>query len=309
MRVLITGAFGFIGSYMLGNLLGQGFKVGVIVRNVPAHFKGLAGKVDLYLADVTKKIQINLRKDYDVVIHLAAANDVDSQNALEALKVTTYGTNNFLEFCCQNDLKRFIYFSTFQVYGRESGYVDETTPINCKNNYAITHFFGEEYVKMFHRNYGLQYIIVRPTNIYGKIFHKDLDRWSLVPNCFCKEAYEKATITLLSSGKQVRDFISLEDVANLTSILCKNFDTQKNDVLNIARGKTVSIIQVANMVKAIYEKLFSKKCALEIRAQRPLETEDLQVSIRKIKKLNFSYSKQHTLEHEIEDIFSTIRGR
>lgn len=305
--MLITGGSGFIGSYLVDNFLKRGYQVGVLDKTIPGYFAEQARRVDHYLADITLPLELSLRRPYDTVIHLAAANDIVSKNALDALKITTYGTKVVLDFCVKNNLKKFIYFSTFQVYGRESGFVDENTPVSCKNDYALTHYFAEEYVRMYHRRHGLDYIIVRPTNIYGAFLDREIDRWSLVPNCFCKEAFESQTITLLSSGRQERDFISLEDVINVTAALCQDFDAHKNQVFNIARGASLSILEVARMVASQYERLFEKKCSLAIKSDEPREAEPLRVNTASLEKLNYQYSREHDLAGDIEAILKLFK--
>jgi UDP-glucose 4-epimerase len=307
MQVLITGGSGFIGSYMVDRFLKRGFRVGVLDRAVPGYFAELARRVDLYLADITAPLQMKLRRPYDTVIHLAAANDIISKNALEALKITTYGTKAVLDFCVAHNLKKFIYFSTFQVYGRESGPVDENTPVLCRNDYALSHYFAEEYVRMYHREYGLDYIIVRPTNIYGAFIHRELDRWSLVPNCFCKEAVERQTITLLSSGRQERDFIGLEDIAHMTSRLVQDFEAHRNRALNLARGRSVTILEVARLVAAKYEQLFGKPCRLVVKSKEPREAAPLVVDTASLQGLAYTYAEAHDLAGDIEAILNLLK--
>jgi UDP-glucose 4-epimerase len=307
MHILITGGSGFIGSYMLDNFLRRGYQVGVLDKSVPAHFAELSRRVDLYLADITFPLQVSLRCPYDTMIHLAAANDIVSKNALDALKITTYGTKMVLDFCVKHNLRKFIYFSTFQVYGQDSGLIDECTPVSCKNDYALSHYFAEEYIRLYQRRHGLDFIIVRPTNIYGAFLHRDIDRWSLVPNCFCREAVERQTITLLSSGKQERDFISLEDVTNLTALLCETFDSHKNQVFNLARGKSLSILEVAQLVASQYERLYGKRCTLVTKSDEPKKAEMLTVNTASLQKLYYRYSHEHDLARDIEAIFKLLK--
>ena len=308
MNILVTGGLGFIGSYIIDVFRRKGHSVGIIDRAIPVYFTALIDEFDIYLADITSPITHKLKRKYNLLVHLAAANDLDSRDARKALEVTTLGTKNCLDFCIRSGINNFLYFSTFQVYGRETGYIDESTPVACKNDYALTHFFAEEYVRMYHRIYGLNYILVRPTNVFGAFKNKNINRWSLVPNCFIKEAFETGKITLYTSGKQVRDFVSLEDVSNITNILCEHFEEHKNNIFNIASGKSISIIKVAEMTRKIYKKLFDKECLLDIKSAEPLTCENLIVDTRKIKTLSYSASKEHTIEKDIVRIFEMLRG-
>jgi len=306
MNILISGGFGFIGSYMIDNFLKKGHKVGVLVRSIPPYFNYLAYKVEVYLSDITKPISLDVSEKYDIFIHLASANDIDSKDASKALNATTLGTKNCLDFCLQQNIKRFIYFSTFQVYGLDKGDVDENTPLKFKNDYAITHFFAEEYVKKYGLQNNVHYIILRPTNIFGGFLHKNIDRWSLVPNCFCKDAFEKKEIMLLSSGKQKRDFISLEDVSNFTLLCCNKFEENKNEIFNLASGSITSIVDVAKMTKQVFMECFNTDCKLSIMSDEPKDCEHFKVSTQKIQKTGYEYSQNHDIKTEIRKIFKLL---
>lgn len=307
MNILISGGFGFIGSYLTNHLLNKGHNIGILSRGIPGYFESIAQRTQVYIYDIMNNITFKPSTDYDIFIHLAAANDIDSSNTLNALKVTTLGTRNCLEFCVNNNVNKFIYFSTFQVYGTDSGLIDENFPLLCKNDYAITHFFAEEYVKMYHRKHAFDYIILRPTNVYGSFLNINIDRWSLVPNCFCLEAFDKKTITLLSSGKQLRDFISLEDLTKIISLFCCDFDLHKNDVFNVSRGESLSILEVAHLVIQSYEEVFGDKCNLKILSSEPAVEKELIVSTEKIQRMNYEYSKDHTIDKDIRRILISLK--
>jgi UDP-glucose 4-epimerase len=308
-RILITGGSGFIGSYLVDRFLNKGFQIGVLDKNIPGYFSDLSRRVDFYRGDITAPVEIKLRYPYDVLIHLAAANEIVSKNALEALRITTYGTKVVLDFCVNNNLKKCIYFSTFHVYGLESGMIDEDTPVNCRNDYALSHYCAEEYVRMYHRNCGMEYIVLRLTNSYGAFFHREIDRWSIVPNCFCKEAFEKQTITLFTSGRQERDFINLEDVTNITALLCQNFDAHKNQVFNVSRGSSRSILDMALLVAATYQRLFGKECRLVINSDMPQKAAPLLVRNSLLQRMNYTYSGEHDLSGDIEAIFHLLQEK
>ena len=305
-KVLVSGGFGFIGSRLTRKLVENGFKVGVLARGIPEYCKDLSKKIAFYQADITGKITSIPKERYDFFIHLAAANDVVSKQAEKAVTVTTLGTRNCLEFCQRNNIKKIIYFSTFQVYGAESGSIDEESPVNCRNDYALTHYCAEQYVRMFQREFGIDYAVLRPTNIFGELYHSGIDRWSLVPNCFCREAYEKQTITLRSSGFQRRDFIDLEDISDLVILICSKFDRITNQVINLARGQSLSVRSVAEMVQRIYKRRFGRSCKLIFKSQFPNESKDLIVSTAKLKSLGYRFAVPYTMQRAIDSNFKLL---
>lgn len=306
MKILVTGSFGFIGSYLISMLIQEKYNVGAIARSVPHYLNDFACNCDVYIWDIRKPNDIPLREKYDFLVHLAGANDVDSKDALNAIETNVYGTKNVLDICLKYHIPKIIYFSTFQVYGLNSGHVSEKTPTSCLNDYALTHYFAEQYIQMYHRNFGLNYIILRPTNVFGAFLHKLIDRWTLVPNCFCKEAYEQQSITLMSSGKQYRDFISLEDVCRLIIIMCVKFEIIQNSIINVASGKSNTILEVAQITQSVYSRIFNRKCQLNIGSGDSAEYNKLNVDISVFDKLNYKFSNFHSLEEEIEKIFKLL---
>lgn len=309
MNILISGATGYIGSSLINALINDNFNIGVINRTKADFFKQFENKIDMYNADIIKEIKITLKKKYSLFIHLAAANDIDSFNPEVALKATTLGTRNSLELCKKNNIKKFIYFSTFQVYGVLDGEMNEHTVKNSVNDYGITHKFAEDYVKMYHNTVGINYIILIPTNIYGSPINKHIDRWTLVPNCFCKQAFEEKKIILKSSGKQVRDFISLSDIVNVTKSLCIYFDDFKDQTMNVSSGNNFSILEIAQLVKKQYELIFHKKCDLIIKSDLPKKPNKFSINRDLISTLNHKFDNRNAVIEEINNIFNLLSSK
>jgi len=303
MNILMSGGSGFIGSYFLKRFTKLGKSVDLISRQVPSNIN--KNKVDLYHYDITNPEALILKKKYDVFIHLAGANDIDSKNPYEALLKTSYGTRNCLEICRKNDIKNFIYFSTLQVYGNNFQ-ISEKSNIDCKNDYALTHYSAEHYVRMFSQ-FGINYIIIRPSNIYGTFESRTVNRWSLVPGCFCYDAKNNSKITLLSSGKQKRDFISLEDVFGFTLHIINKYDIFNNEVYNLASGDVHSIIELAKLVKKRYELKYATFCDLVVESKIPESSNEYKVSIDKL--MNTGYNLKHSKIVNIKDtIDHLLRG-
>lgn len=301
--ILVTGGAGYIASRLIPNLLDNDYCVGLMGRSLT---KTNFNNVDLWPTDITHAIKPP-NKNYDVIVHLASANDADSKNVTDAILSTTLGTRNVLKMAVEMGIKRFIYFSTFQVYGIDSGYVNESTGKAPKNDYALTHWFAEEYVEMYQQLHGIETIIVRPTNIFGCPPSMSHDRWTLVPSCFCQEAVEKQQITLLSSGRQYRDFISLDSTASTIESIIRTIEPPS--IVNLAGGKSYTIKEVALMVKTSYEKLFNRPCDLIIHSDSPQKGEPLNVDISVASSFYTPQTSTHSsLKKEIEKILILLGG-
>ena len=302
MKVIISGGYGYIGTNLVKHFLTHGITPTILARSERDYFKECA-----YIkVDITEDLTHIPSVEANVFIHLAAANDVDSKNTLSAIKGTTLGTKHALEYCIKNKIAHFIYFSTFQIYGAvDKDFTNETIP-EPNNDYGITHLFAEEYVKMFARNHGLTYTILRPTNIFGSPLNKQINRWSLVPGCFCKEALEKGTITLLSSGKQVRDFLNLNDISRFTVDLCSSKEQHQNQEIILHSGNQYSILEIAQLTKAIYEAKFKKSCQLKVLSSQPEESNYFSIEDKNLKQMNFSFQNKDSIREEIEKTFEVL---
>lgn len=304
MKILISGASGYIGSSFASWLTQNHMEYGLITRRVPDYLNNLVDDSMIYQASLDGWDNLKIRDEYDILIHLASANEIDSQNAEKALKVTAFGARQAVNLCKTNNIPRIVFFSTFHVYGMTEGHISEDTPIHCHNDYALTHYFGEEYIRMAKTLHELDYLILRPTNIYGAPISSDVDRWQPVPFCFCKEAFEKGSITLRSSGNQVRDFISMEDISNLTYMLCDKFNIMKNQTINLASGHVRSIIDVVAMTTSVYEEITGQHCEVNILSKNPTEHASLSIDTRKITSL--PYICKDTMKIEIKKTFNLL---
>ena len=308
MRFIVTGATGYIGSKLVKALLQRGDHVVVLSRQPKPEWMCWEGDLRWVEWDITTNPG-GLQVEGDVLIHLAAANDVASQNPTAAISGTVIGTRHALELCVQNGINNFIYFSTLQVYGAISGKISENTLTHPLSDYGFTHWVAEEYVRMFNRISGLGYVILRPSNVFGAPLSSRIDRWSLVPSCLCLDAHRNGSVTLKSSGLQERDFISLDDVVSATLYICDRLDDFLGSVLNVASGRSQTIRDVARMVCDIYAERQRKECVLNCLTEEPDESQPLTVQSDRLKSFGWSSSGSESMGIEIGKIFDLLQEK
>jgi nucleoside-diphosphate-sugar epimerase len=306
MSTLISGGFGFIGSYLTPHFIGRGGPVGVITRRVPPSFADVARRVDCYVHDLADGGPLRLARRYDCFVHLAGALRSAPTASGDPLTHALDVTRRCLDLCAANGISRFVHFSSFQVYGRDHGFVDESTPVCCRNDYARAHHLAEEEVRRAQREGRLEYVIVRPTNAYGFSAHTDVHRWELVPSCFCRSAVEQGEIVVRTSGLQRKDFVHLEQVASLTRGICESFEAFRNQVVNLASGSSQAVLAVANQVKEIYERIAGRACPVRVLAGDPPDAGPLVVSRAKTAGLPYAPSRDTSLTAEIEMTLSFL---
>jgi UDP-glucose 4-epimerase len=301
MKILITGANGFIGSYVSQYLLQKGYSI------LNAKRKS-TNKLDIELDVLNETHLQNVTIEADVLIHTATANDIVSKNTLNGFELSGIGTKNMLEFALKNKIKKVIVFSTLQVYGSElSGDINENSALNFQNDYALNHVIAEMYAQKYARETNLQCVAVRPSNVFGKIMDSSFNRWSLVPGCFCKEALESNSITIKSSGLQKRDFVSLENIAIAMDCLLQNFPTAYQ-CFNIAQSQTLSMLDVAKIVQKVFKTKFEKEIKINVEGTLPLQSNNFYVCTNKLKNIGYLPSLAITLESEIEHIINYLKN-
>ncbi len=302
-KVLVTGGLGNLGSYIVSTLAKCGYDVYVLTRK--EKYK-LDVKYHIIEADITdiSSLEKNLDFDLDFCVHTASFNEFFLPNYPQlALNINTLGTRNLLEVLAKRGLKHFLYFSTFHVYGASGGIVDENSPINPKNDYASTHLFAEYYVKQFFFTHKINYTIIRLTNSYGVPLYKGTDKWYLVINDLSKVAFETKQIIIKSNGEAKRDFIHMQDVAVVVDKLLQKAPT--NDIYNLSSTKTYKVIELAHIVKEVYEKRYNQIIDISINKEDKNIYEDIFVDNKKLKNI-IDFDVQEKIEESVNKIFDLL---
>jgi UDP-glucose 4-epimerase len=250
-RLLVTGGAGFIGSNLVAFLLEKGFEVRVIdnfsvgsLNNLPKNKKNLEViKGDIRSLNVMKKVT----KDCDIVFHLAIQCVRKSiHSPLFVHHVNATGTLNVLEASRINDVKKFIYISSSEVYGTA-----EKVPMNEEHLLAPTTVYGasklagEKYTLAYNKTYGFPAMVIRPFNTYGYNEHFEGQYGEVIPR-FVLRAINGLPIHIFGSGKQTRDFTFVSDTVRGFWKVAEN--GKVGNVYNIARGKEVSVIKIAKLI-------------------------------------------------------------
>ena len=229
-RVLVIGGAGFIGGFVVSELLKHDVKEVIIYDNFA---RGKMINIEDSLKDErcsifplggdVREIDIlnEAMKDVDYVFHLAAMWLLHCKDfPRTAFDVNISGTFNVLEACVKNNVKKLVYSSSASVYGDAVQVpMEEDHPFNNKNFYGATKIAGEAMATAYNDRYGLEIVGLRYMNVYGPGQDQHAVYSGVVPIMLNKiEAGEQPIIN--GDGSQAYDFIYVEDIAraNIASL-------------------------------------------------------------------------------------------
>lgn len=294
-RVLITGGLGYVGGRIATYLAAASpqLHLRLMTRRggdgVPAWATGM----DIVQADLLDEDSLAAAvDDIDTVIHLAAVNVTESEQDPDlALEVNGRGTHRLLQICHAQAVKRFIYFSTFHVYGPLASHpINEATATRPIHPYAITHRLAEDMVNWYRHSYGIDTLILRLSNGYGYPADSLVNRWDVVFNDLCKQAIQQGEIRLRSRGEQHRDFVSLTDVARAVQhLLMLPTEKWQDGLFNLGGARSMSILEVAELVASELFNYCGKKVPISVlESDETPSTGPVVYSIDKLKRTGFS---------------------
>ena len=253
LRVLITGAGGFIGSHLADSLaegnslvLVDDFSIGR--RQNLAEVEGRPG-VSIVEADITDRERMrDLMDRVDVVFHLAISDLRTSLNhPWMSHDINAGGTLSVCLAARERGVKRLVYVSSSEVYGTaETVPMSEDHPLRPTTVYGASKLAGELYAQSCQRTYGLPVIVVRPFNTYGPREPHEGMRAEVIPR-FLLELKAGREPVVFGDGRQTRDFTFVEETVT-GLVAAGECDALVGDVVNIARGREVSIVEIARLL-------------------------------------------------------------
>ena len=294
-RALVTGGAGFIAHHVISQILKQtDWEIVTLDR---LDFSGNLNRLQDVLKDFSDEDRSRVNVVFhdlkaavnpliaseigkvDYILHLAAGSHVDRsiEYPMEFVLDNVVGTANILDYARSVDnLERFVYFSTDEVFGPAPAGVnyEENDRYNSTNPYSATKAGGEELAVAYHNTYGVPVYITHTMNVFGQRQHPE----KYIPMCI-KRVRDGETITIHSDPTKTvpgsRHYIHAEDVADALLFLLNQDTIEENNwggakcpKFNIVGARELNNLELAQMIALIQNKQLNYEL-VDFHSQRP----------------------------------------
>lgn len=309
-NVLITGGLGFLGSNIAHKAVELGAKVTILDALLPLYggnrfnINDIEDKVRVVIGDIRDfRLIEKIIEGKDIIFNLAGqVSYIDSINIpFEDLDINCKGHLVVLDALrYRNPKARIIFPSSRMVLGRICYTpIDEKHPTEPLSIYGIHKLAGEKYYLAYHKTYGLNTVILRITNPYGIRQQMKHSKYSLI-GWFLRQAMEGETIKIFGDGKQLRDYIYVDDMTE-GFLRAGIYEDAVGNIYNAGLGKSYNFLEMVKMILKVvgdgriefvpWPKDYEK-----------IETGDVKVSMEKAKR-DLGWVPSIELEEGIKETF------
>lgn len=266
-NILVTGGNGYIGARLCLHLVDAGYAVTPLCYPaVPADSAWCAKMDRIAVGDVRDEQFLRglaQSGNFDTVVHLVSLDHRHSAgDPTFVAGVNITPTWSLLDIFSKAGLKKFVYFSTMQVYGTLAPEnITEQQPAQTRNAYALTHLIGEQLCDHYNRTSSTQCRAVRLSNSYGAPIFDENNCWWLVVNDLCRMAFREQRIVLQSDGTPKRDFIHGWDVCRAVQRIIAT--DAPHTLYHISSGTTLTIMEIAQTVQQAYAERYSRNIRIQ----------------------------------------------
>lgn len=272
----------------------------MMVRNIDKKVPLRQVKASLHDGTKLKKL---IRAD-DVVIHLACTTvpSTSQANYKKDIQENVFGTLNLLDACISAKVRKFIFMSSGgTVYGETRKLpIKESHPAHPVNAHGIMKLTVEKYIYLYHHLFGLNYLIIRGANFYGR---QRLTQYQQgIIDVFLHKLLRGEPLEVWGDGNTVRDYVYIKDV---TSFLLKaaSFPVY-NETVNLGTGKGTSIRQIIKTLKRVMRKEFH----VSYHKKRNFDVRRNILDIHKAKSL-FHWQPRYTVQEGIQDMYNSLKNK
>jgi UDP-glucose 4-epimerase len=308
-KILVLGADGFIGSNLIKSLQKekkyQLFAFDLFCDGVSKNIHSFGSDLTMVPGNFLNKDDLKKAiQDIDYVFHFVSLTTPGSSmnDPLVDIKTNLEGTINLLEECVKAGVKRVIFASSGgAIYGNQiKDRFSEDNPTNPISPYAISKLAIEKYLEYYRIHRGLDYLILRYSNPYGP-GQNLMGTQGIIP-IFLNLIKTGMPITVYGAGKNIRDYIYIDDAINMTKLIF-NKETEFR-LYNIGSGESVSVNKVLEIIKEVTK----KKIKINSKPARDADVKKVLLNSERIR-TEIDYHKTTLIKEGIEKTWEWVKKK
>lgn len=256
MKALVIGGNGFIGTHLVDALLDAGHKA-VVFDRYPSRYREQNPRVDYISGDFANHGEVEKAvQGIDWVFHLAYTTlpQTSNDDPVYDVRSNVVDTLQLLEACKVNGVRKVIFISSGgTVYGipRQTP-IPEDHPNEPMCSYGISKLTIEKYLKLFHQQWGLDYVVARLSNPYGALQNPFAKQGAI--GVFLGNVMQGQPITVWGDGEVVRDYIYIKDAAQAL-VLAAEYEAgpEQPRIFNVGYGRGYSLNEIIEEIKKVVD--------------------------------------------------------
>jgi len=251
MKALVTGGAGFIGSYLVEELVKRNYEV-VVIDNFSSgkieNLNNVIDKIEIIKEDLRDfENVLKIVKNFDVIFHFAANPEVriSSQNPKEVFENNVISTLNLLEACRINNIKYFVFASSSTVYGDAKIPTKENEEIKPISVYGATKAACENLIFSYSNSFGIKSLVLRYANIVGK-----RSNHGVIFDFINKLRRNPSELEILGDGKQEKSYLHVKETIRATLYAFDWFihSNKHFEVFNVGSEDRISVVEIAKII-------------------------------------------------------------
>lgn len=299
-RIVITGGSGFIGTELIKKLKRDNYHNLIVIDKHPSHLE-----VDTAVGDFsdTEFLRNHLRKG-DTVIHLACTTipSTSENDKARDVQENVLGTLRLLDACRDSEVDKIVFISSGgTVYGDHGEIaLTESHPKKPISAHGTMKLAIENYLKVYNHLHGLKYVILRVSNPYGRSI--ETAKKQGIIDIFLRKALNDEPIEIWGDGQTVRDYIHIEDLADLIEQVIGN--DIANETFNAGTSQGTSI----NDLLGIIERIAGKKLDVRYLNNRSFDIRHNVLDISKAKN-ELGWEPKTNIQDGVKKVYQDLKEK